>query len=380
MRQLLWKLGILLAALGLSACSDTSNIPDPTPLETIASPIAFTEVWERNVGGHDEKSANLMIATDGNLLYVSDVEGDVTALNAMSGKIVWEVSLNRHILSGPSYGDNLLILTTEGGDVLALNADNGKLFWQRSLNDQVFAGALVTDSQVVVRTLSDNLIALDNNTGKIVWQVEGQAPSLTLRAKSAPITYKGAVIVGFAAGQISTYQLSNGTPFWSFPMATAQGSFSVQRMIDVSTTPVIYQGVIYAASYQGNIAALDPKTGQPLWQQPFSTYSGLAIDGQSIFISDAKSQFFSIDTKTGLTNWQQNGLSWRFLTAPAILQHKIVVGDKEGYIYILSEDKGHLLGYTELSSAAISATPVVLQNTVFLLDAKGHLAAYRVGV
>jgi outer membrane protein assembly factor BamB len=71
--------------------------------------------------------------------------------------------------------------------------------------------------------------------------------------------------------------------------------------------------VIFSNSI-GDITAVDIETGLIVWQLPTQssniineTYSfkisQLVSDGKSIFFSNNKNEFYSVDLKTGVTNW-----------------------------------------------------------------------------
>ena len=76
---------------------------------------------------------------------------------------------------------------------------------------------------------------------------------------------------------------------------------------------ILNDNVIFNNSI-GDITAVDIETGLITWQLPTQsssiineTYnfktSKLVSDGNSIFFSNNKNQFYSIDLKTGTTNW-----------------------------------------------------------------------------
>lgn len=78
--------------------------------------------------------------------------------------------------------------------------------------------------------------------------------------------------------------------------------------------------------------------------------------------------------------WKQGDLHQRQLSAPAVYESYVVVGDFEGYLHWLSTTDGRLLGRVQVSDAAVKAKPVVDANTVYVYASDGTLAAYRVGV
>ena len=56
------------------------------------------------------------------------------------------------------------------------------------------------------------------------------------------------MIVGFANGNLAKLSLGSGDLHWIRPIATAEGAFAIQRMIDIDADPVLYGHNIYAAT------------------------------------------------------------------------------------------------------------------------------------
>ena len=79
--------------------------------------------------------------------------------------------------------------------------------------------------------------------------------------------------------------------------------------------------------------------------------------------------------RNGNDMWKQNELHQRRLTPPVPVKDKLVVGDFEGYMHVLSQDDGSLLARVELDGSPIEATPVVFEDIVYVYTTGGNLAA-----
>ena len=250
--------------------------------------------------------------------------------------------------------------------------------WQQAIGNQVLGLAAISENTIVVKTVADALIALNTSNGEIKWQYNGDAPQLVLRGGSQPIIADNAVVVGFANGKVGKFNLNNGTPLWLQSIATPNGSFPVQRMIDITASPVISSGIIYASTYQGNIAALELSTGQVVWNHKLSSYTGLALQGSKLYVTDSNSHVWSFQQDNGGVAWRQTGLQARIISAPALLNNTVVVGDGQGYVHWLQMSNGEFIAREKLSSDPIHTAPIVIGNTIYVLDIDGHLAAYRI--
>lgn len=113
---------------------------------------------------------------------------------------------------------------------------------------------------------------------------------------------------------------------------------------------------IYAASYQGALAALDISNGHVNWNRDLSSYAGLAADNKLIYVSATNGDVVAVDIKTGATFWLQSALQGRILSKPAIMDKYIVLGDDDGYIHWLDKNSGNLLGRYQLDKNGVEAT------------------------
>jgi outer membrane protein assembly factor BamB len=116
-----------------------------------------------------------------------------------------------------------------------------------------------------------------------------------------------------------------------------------------------------------------------MWARPFSTYTSLAISGNSLFGANIDSEVWAFDKSSGADMWKNDNLKYRWITAPAVQGDYVVVGDIEGYVHWLQVGDGALAGRERLSKKAIRAQPVVAGDLVYIEDVQGHLAAYRLG-
>ena len=106
----------------------------------------------------------------------------------------------------------------------------------------------------------------------------------------------------------------------------------------------------------GDITAVDIESGLIIWQLPTQsisiineTYnfktSQLVSDGNSIFISNNKNEFYSIDVKTGTTNWISDINS---NLTPVIIGNLIFTVSNEGFLYVIEKSKGNIIRVTDL--------------------------------
>ncbi|VEC81419.1 Outer membrane protein YfgL, lipoprotein component of the protein assembly complex (forms a complex with YaeT, YfiO, and NlpB) [Raoultella ornithinolytica] len=111
-------------------------------------------------------------------------------------------------------------------------------------------------------------------------------PALSLRGESAPATAYGAAIVGGDNGRVSAVLMQQGQIIWQQRISQATGPTEIDRLNDVDTTPVIVNGVVYTLAYNGNLTALDLRSGQIMWKRELGSVNDFIVDGNRIYLVD----------------------------------------------------------------------------------------------
>lgn len=376
----------LFLALTLSACESfltgagSSNAPKPTALVAFQPEFNAQPVWSTRIGFGMYKDYLKLGPVVDNRVFVADASGKVTATNAQSGGKLWQVNTKASITSGPTVGAGLVIVGTADAQIVALNEMTGAQVWRVKLPNAVLAAPQISAGRVLVRTVDGKLCALATQNGQLLWMYDHGSPTLILRVNSVPQVADDKVIAGFADGKLAAYSIDQGKLLWEQTIAYPQGAGQAAQMVDVAADPVIAGDVIFVATYQGKIAAVALQTGQVLWQRDISTYTGLVLGPQLLYVTDAQGGVWAFDRRSGDVIWHQTQLLNRQLTAPVLMGNAVMVADVEGYLHWLSQQDGHLVGRVLAAKGKnIVAAPAVLGNMVYVATTDGHLFAVRVG-
>jgi outer membrane protein assembly factor BamB len=138
-----------------------------------------------------------------------------------------------------------------------------------------------------------------------------------------------------------------------------QWNLKTEESLTKSNTKIsiaIDESNIYFNNSIGDITAVNLNTGQLVWQLPTQnnsvsknafqlSNSQLVLDEKTIFLSNNKNEFYSIDTTTGLINWKNQINS--ILTPTVIGKFLITVSDN-GYLYIIEKKTGNILRINDL--------------------------------
>lgn len=355
------------------------NADPPAVLVEYTPEITIEELWQETVGiGADEQTLKLVPAIGSGKILAADRDGLVQARDLSTGRLIWEAETDVHFSAGPGLGAGTVILGSSDAEVVALNSENGEQIWKSGVSSEVLSVPVIANGIVVVRTTDGAVIALDEKNGGKLWSYEHNAPALSVRGIGAPIIVEGNVIEGYDNGKLMALRLADGKYVWETTVAIPKGRSEIERLADLDVDPIEVGGVIYIASYHGGAAAISELDGDVLWRnEGISSYTGLSHDFRYLYLSDSTDDVWQLDQRSGASLWKQKELHQRKLTAPAVYENYVVVGDFEGYVHWLSTSDGRQLARIKVADSAIDAKPVVVDNTVYIYAKDGTLAALK---
>jgi outer membrane protein assembly factor BamB len=381
MKKLIKNVFISTLTVSLCACSffDKDNTPEPAKLVSFRPEATVQSSWQKHPnGGVGKEYLKLEPAATDTAIYTASKEGTVSAIDKITGKTLWNAGTGAHVSAGPAVGEGLVFVGSREGDLIALNQTDGRPAWKAPASSEILAAPAINNGIVLVKSINGKLSAFSAEDGHPLWQYHQTEPTLILRSASTPQIRNNTVIVGFANGDLANLTLKGGNMLWQQPVAIPQGSFAIQRMIDIDADPIIYGSKVYAATYQGRIAALELSTGKEIWNHDISSYTGMTVDSEKVYVTDAKSYVWAFDASNGSVDWRQIQLESRNITGPVVMKNYIVVGDMEGYLHWLSKTDGHFIARTKVASSGILATPIVNNNILYVITMDGHVAAFTV--
>ena len=403
-RTLLRNAALIALVAGVSGCatikgwfndSKKENIEPPTPLsEQFAPSVNVQRVWSEHIGKGAEKTGVRMrpAYADGKL-YVASTTGDIEALDAATGHSLWRKHLgsqggfiwhhgnnSARPSGGPTVDGDLLVVGSLEGVLYAFAAADGAERWSTQLSSEIVSAPAVGGGLVYVRTHDGHIFGLDRADGSHKWVFDrSSVPLLSLRGNSAPVYGDGVIYAGADNGKVVALRAADGAGLWEQTLSTGEGRTEIDRLQDVDGPIILTDNVLYASAYRGQTNALIAQTGRPIWTHEIGSFSGVAVSASQVYLSDADSNVYGLDLRTGASEWKQDGLKYRWLSEPAVQEETVVVGDLEGWVHWLSISDGKLVGRQRLSKDPIQAAPVVVGDMVYVEDIYGEIAAYRVG-
>ncbi|WP_297475774.1 outer membrane protein assembly factor BamB [Ferrovum sp.] len=368
MKKIQW-LGIVLAALG-AGCADKLPI---APMPLLKPTVAVEVDWKLSLGETEE--GFLVPLLHDHLLYVAGEKGELRAVDPETGKAKWDLNTGEFFAAGIGVGEHEILLGNKKGEVLAW-LPTGQFLWRTSISSELLAAPQGADGIVVVRTAEGKVMGLSEAEGKVLWTQARPMPALVLRGVGGMTLGHGVALVSMPGGKLMSLNLSDGTIQWESLVSSPHGATELERMNDVLGDPLVGDGMVCTASYQGRAACLDSEHGQMVWSRDVDAVGPLVEAGSQLVLTTAKSDVMALDRSSGGVMWKMSDLEGRYLSPPTVTASYVVLGDAEGVVHFINRENGVEVGRIATDKTPIVQAPVYLGNErVLVVNRTGQMFA-----
>lgn len=235
------------------------------------------------------------------------VEERIVALREKDGHKLWEFSPDANASLGrAAIHGNTLCFGTESHHLYALDIRTGRQLWMADVGPEwkwpATVRGVAIDHRVVYAgveqwrsengsTSSGWLIALNARTGKILWRYHTGDGAQRRGISSSPTLTRNLVLAGdYLSNAIVAINRDTGQEVWRF-----EGKHS---FVGFPEAPLVASSVVYAASGDRYVYALDLQAGRPLWRIPMpGSNRAYAMCGKSLLVN--YQGLSALDPKTG---------------------------------------------------------------------------------
>ena len=373
--------GALAALLLIVACSKDKNVDQPAKLTPLPHPsVQVTRLWGHKMG--DDKAAVLRlgqgISISDNRVYAASHKGEVVALDLTNGRVLWHTKSGAPLSGGTASSPDLVVVGASDGQLFAFDAATGHKRWTVRLNGEVLAPAAISAKLIAVRTVDGKLHALSPEDGHELWVTEQQVPRLSLRGTASPVISGDLVLSGFDNGKVVALSAGDGSVQWEATVTPPHGRTELERLDDIDSAVHVAGRDVYAVGFQGKVAMLAIDTGQVWWSHELSSYRGLTLDEDALYVSDSDGVVGALKPRTGAELWQQKALLHRGLSPIAVMDDAVLAGDFQGYLHFLDKASGALAARVSAGGGRISTQPLVVGDVVVVVNDHGQINAFRV--
>jgi outer membrane protein assembly factor BamB len=371
----------LAALLVTAGCSKDKDVEPPAKLVAFPQKLPVKELWGDKVGG-GKKQVKLRLGLgptyDDGLVFAASDKGELAAVNLETGRQAWVKKFkNMQLSAGPGAGAGMVVVGSTKGWVIALQSASGKELWRTRINSELLSAPAISEKIVVMRSVDGRLHGFDASNGNVLWSVEQQVPRLSLRGTAIPVIAKEIAVSGFDNGKVMAVSLATGDTLWDTALASPHGRTELDRLVDVDSAVSVVGENVFATGFQGRTAMIALDSGQIWWAHDMSSYRGLAVDEDNLFVTETDGTVVALRQRDGSEVWRNDKLKRRGLSTPAVTSTAIAVADFQGYLHWLDKQTGELVARQRIAKFRVSNPPIAIKDTVVVLTDSGKLAAYR---
>ena len=352
---------------------------EPVELQKINEQVKLKARWSRGVGdGQGDGLYKINPILVGDNIYVASAEGKLASVDAETGRVRWKNNLDMALSGGVGHHRDSIFVGASEGLVMRLSANSGDEIWRTIVSGEVLSAPQGDGRYVVAQTYDGKLMGFDYETGEARWTYTSDVPVLTLRGTGAPMILGDNAIAGFADGKVVAVNLRSGNVAWEARVAIPQGRSEIERIVDIDGSMALQGSELYAASYQGRLAAIDTRSGRRLWQRNVSSVSGVSVGFGNVYVADDDGTMSAFLRNGQGVRWQNIDLGFRELSRPTPVNSYVATIDFEGYLHLLSQVDGEIVGRTRVDSSGARADMIARSNRLFVYTNDGTLKAYDV--
>ena len=261
---------------------------------------------------------------------------------------------------------------------------NQKVIWKKNFynkNEKKLRPRLNLATKKNILVVTDDVnkyYAINIETGNIIWSKNNIVPFNS----EIKVIGNNFYVVDYK-NILRSISIKDGSELWN--LKTEESLTKSNTKISI----VFDKEKIYFNNSIGDITAVNIKSGKLMWQLTTQSKnissnafllsnSKLVLSDDSIYFSNNRNEFYSIDTNTGLINWKNEINSY---LRPVVIGKFIVTVSDKGYLYMINKTTGNIIRINDLHKdykkkkrkEIFSSGFVVTQNKVYLTNNDGKL-------
>ena len=308
-------------------------------------------------------------------------------------RVKWKFPTGDRVVSSPVWQANIIYFGGDDGNVYAVEAETGKQIWKHATGGPVPCTPAVSEETVYVTSYDGKLHALNAKTGGTRWKfatagerrfeakgIHGLLPKDQTMADqfdvflSSPVVALGNVYFGSGDGNVYAVDARTGELRWKFKTNDV-----------VHSSPAFADDTLYFGSWDSYFYAVDAKTGKEKWRfhggednlihNQVGFQSSPAVVNGIVYTGCRDSNLYALDAATGKEKWKfNNELSW-VIASPAVAQGKVFFATSDSALYHVADADTGKSVVKQKDKAYMFSSPTVAGDVVLIGVLNGTLEA-----
>jgi len=287
---------------------------------------------------------------------------------------------------GLAYSRGRIFATTGFGEVLALDAETGDIVW-RVMTTVPFSNApTVRDGRVYAVSQDSRLQVFSATDGALLWDHLAITEQATILSASSPAVSEQTVVAGFNSGEVVALRTINGTVSWSDSLTSRATQVTpLSELNAIVGRPVIDRDRVFVISHGGRMTSIDLRTGERIWTIDIGSLDTPWVMGDYVLVMSLDGELVCLSRGQGRVRWvtplpafenpedREGRIRW---AGPVVAGNKILLASSQGRLAVLQPATGEIEQVVELDEP-ISQPPIIAGGTLYVLTDEGTLMARR---
>jgi len=290
------------------------------------------------------------------VIYFVSADHYVYAVDGKTGKEKWRFKTHGELFSTPAISDNMLFIGSYDQNMYAISLE-GKEIWRFQTGGKISSSPFVYGNLVLIGSNDGYLYAVDKETGEEVWKFKTGN-----WIASSPIVWNEKIYIG--SYDCNMYCLNlGGEELWRFRMGA--------EMWGMHESPTVYDDILYFASMDGYLYALDADTGKEIWKAMTGKY-GNAIQpfvNEKFVLQPSRDEILFAFTRDGKELWRFN--LGNLPSPPVVYKDTIFIGNESGTLRALTLEGKEKWRFQ--TGGKIFGTVVIWKDMIYLPSYDCHL-------
>jgi outer membrane protein assembly factor BamB len=363
-------IALLGVCLLVAACSGPSR-PKPADIPAVQVLQDIRLKWTADVGAIDYP---MVLNVQNNRVAFANAKGQVSLLDAQTGKDLWRVALNTQVSAGVGTDGQQVALVTRDNQLVALK--DAQVMWRQTLPAQSFTAPLVAGGRVFVLTAERVVMAFDGVSGRPLWTQQRTGEPLVLKQAGVLMAFKNTLLVGLS-GRLVALNPDTGAVRWENAVATPRGINDMERLVDMVAPATRAGDVVCVRAFQSQVGCVNAEKGQLMWNRSAPGERGISGNDTLMVSNLSNGVVQAWNRANGDRLWETERLKYRVLSAPLVTPRGILVADNGGFLYLLSLADGALLNRVKLVGDELAAAPLAADKLVVTVTKEGRVSGFE---
>ncbi len=291
-----------------------------------------SEIW--NVQEDSDMGGAMFLEND--VLFYTNTAGEIKAVNAADGTLIWSYTTNGKIYSTPVVYEGVVWCASSDSYLYGLEKESGRELFKLKNEKPVVSAPACADGKVMLAGGDGYCRAWDVSTGELVWEFDGVNNFVVTR----PVVKDGVLFFGSWGNEFYALDIETGNPKWVW-----RNGHSNRMLSPAQVVPVITHGRVYLASPDRYMTVLNEQTGEVVWryndpENRVRESIGQSEDGNTVYAKTMDGDILAVDAKSSdrVVKWISSGENMGYELAPT------PVVEKDGVVYAPT-DKGNIFAY-----------------------------------